>query len=727
MNISSCRKCISSNWKLLLRKERCTSSFSSRHNSGGFYIIAPDMPADTEKDNALLKTPRDGQVTPYSELTMRKCFRAFVKRELEFEAAIDDIDASTETDKAQSRTFDEVYSEIESRLVPLNYTSATISHLNATAHSRFPFVKTYERNAYRAKSKRFTSRTIHDYMREYNSDKDKLNKYQRRVVEKYLLEGKLNGLNLSSSEMAGLNFLTEKIETQRTKFRSNVSGDTEAFRRVVMDAKLLGVLPDGYASPIARGSSNENLNLASEYNLFMENCSERQIREEVWLKYYTRAFKSNSATNNSVVIEEIRSSRHDQARLLGLENYVELSMKTKMAESLDVVKAMINTLHAGNQEYLERDLSELLNFANSVGPSVDKIQLWDIDYYRNRYVTENFDLDHEKIRKYFSVESVLNGLFDFANRLFQVHIEEVKKENFESWHPTVRLFRVLSPNGTVGSFFFDPYHRPIDKKMIGITVLLNRSGVCDTQTITSWSMDLQSGSQGQNSNLSFRDVLSVFKQFGFVLQSCLSEAPYSEINGFNNTEWDLLKMMPEFMSLWALHDYRTLAGCSSHSDTKEQLPQQIHSQLRDSHFKFTSFETNKQLYRSALDMALYSNSEFWEDVKDETWKIYAQPFDMHRKEAHLCSFSEIMSEQYAANYYGFLWSKMLAADMFTGFQAANHNEEAIGKLGLKFRDTFLSNLGAVAGKDLFREFMQRDPLPENLFQMSESKAQLLSP
>lgn len=463
------------------------------------------MPSDTEATNPALVLPRGSELPRYDQFDSRLCLRAFVKRALEFETAVDEIDLQHEEDKTQQRSFDELYGEIEKHLVPLNYLSSVNRHLQTTCASRFSFPKSCELSARRARLKRFTSRAINDFMLAYNSDRNNLNRFARTVVDKYLLEGRLNGLSLADDQLQTLQLLKRNLIEHRATFRNNVLKTTPLAQQAIMDAKLLGADAPGVRSP----------DHDTNYHNFMSHCPARDLREEVFCAHHGRAFKQDKRTNNAVVIEEIRSARRHQAQVLGYETYADLSMETKMAASVDTVKSMLNTLNAANKEQLERDLDELKDFA---GDKVQKVELWDTDYLRRQYCSQHFrQALSDDTRMYFPLDRVLNGLFGLAERVFQIHVEEVPLGSWSAWHEEVRLFRVVSPNGSVGSFFFDGWARSDDKIAAAqnysrVELLLNRSAICETRPIASWVLDLPRPLlANQQINLTFADVLRLAK------------------------------------------------------------------------------------------------------------------------------------------------------------------------------------------------------------------------
>ena len=518
------------------------------------------MPSDTEQTNPALVIPRGSSLPKFSQFEPRHCIRAVVKRTLEMEALIDELDMKYEEDgKLSDLKFDELFADIETHLVAANYQTQLVSLLQENMRSKYGWRYNFNVGLQRAANKRHTSRALFEYMSSFDQQRTNLNRFQQRVVDKYLLEGRLNGLSLDSDQSDGLDGILQKLQTHRATFRKNVDSTfSDPFKALILDAKLLNALPDGHVSALSsapptapppmpagvskwrarammeasvKPSAERSALIAAEYQEFMENCDDRDSRQRMFVMYNNRAFKSQQNTNNSVVIEEIRTHRKIQANTLGFDSYADMSMETKMAGSLDVVKSMINMLHNQNQSQVDSDLAELKGVAAANLDQLDQIELWDIDFYRrmhSRQLRESKtsdgavarELTDEHLSLYFPIERVLKGLFNFATRVFQVHIEEVPRSSFDSWHSAdVRLFRLVSPNGSTGSLYFDPWARsddkinsPTHKNYTSMSVLLSRSAICDTQPIMCLSLDLPRPLlKDHQINLSFQDVVRLSK------------------------------------------------------------------------------------------------------------------------------------------------------------------------------------------------------------------------
>ncbi|RWS16662.1 putative cytosolic oligopeptidase A-like protein [Dinothrombium tinctorium] len=691
----------------------------------GYIVLSPDLPSDTAEDNHILYLPKEEETTKYSLLTAFKCFRGFVKNVILFEGCIDEIEEIAEKDKALEKTFDEIYSKIESNLVPLDYCLAVIRSLANNNYSKFKFkaehIDNMQRNTILYSNRRFTSVPLYKYMREFNSNKVKLNKFQQRIVEKYVIEGKLNGSLLEKSQVHTYKIICKELDKHMSKYGTNVKTAISRFKETINEKGLLKYFPESFL--LSTGSVDQ-LTVTLERNVyepFMEYCPDRMQRWNAWRAYNNRASQLiDSKISNSVIIDEIRSSRKKFAETLGYRNYVELTMQTKMAKSLNAVSAMISTLNEKNKSAFEENFEELNEFVSK--EDINKLEPWDIPFCKRQIIKEKFPIDENTVRQYFTLESALKGIFSLTKKLFNIDIEEVQQKDFNAWHPDVRLFRLISPKGFLGSFFFDPYARPNDKKLTPprVELILNRSDALRTKPlchlITNFQKPLSAKYLPQ---LYYNDVYLLFRSFGNILQHLVNEMPFHEISGMNNLEWDRVNLCSDFMGLWFLHDYNVVASCSSNVIDKSPLPKDIFLNIRESKLHFYSFHLKEELYKSALDVALHVNKDFWKDVMTETWKAYMSPFELHKLDNHVCSFSEIFCENLGGFYYSKKWSEMLAADAFLAFKEAESSGEDVRAISTRFAETILSLGGGCSGEEVFRLFRGRDPSPDALLVIND--------
>jgi oligopeptidase A len=413
---------------------------------------------------------------------------------------------------------EEVIKPIEQHLVPLNYALITMRTLRNVEKSKFNF-KTFDKFYERingVKIRRFQSQQIYYFMREIKSDKNKLNNEQKRIVNKYLLEAKLFGTHLPLNDLNSLNTIHKQLIDEQNNYRKKLDEATKRFTHTIDDPLLLQVFPDELIAAIG-SHSNATVTLhSSVFNPFMEYCPDRLLRWNLWMAYNSRASPATDPRlSNSVNIEEIRSLRKKQAQLLGYENYVELSMETKMARNVQNVKAMISTLHSKSKSAFDNNMKELTNFALERNFESEKLELWDLPYWQRKLLKSKYSIEDTLIRQYFPLNSVINGMFKLAEKLFHIKIEEVLSGQFDSWHKDVKLFRILSAkSGIIASFFFDPYAR-INEKSVGAwnDMSLPRCDSLKTKPLSCFITNLPKPLiNGQSTQLSFTQILLLFKQ-----------------------------------------------------------------------------------------------------------------------------------------------------------------------------------------------------------------------
>ncbi|XP_054168272.1 uncharacterized protein LOC128965586 [Oppia nitens] len=717
-----CVRLVANSWTRFQCKRHL---FGLKRSKPGIYVLFPDIPSDTSETNELLRIPINDSVTNFSKLSAEKCVKAISKMSIEFEWCINSLEQRFD-EKNFDISLDETIQQIEDRLVSLDYGLSTLRTLKNVDKNTFGFkyFNQFFSRIQELKIRRFLSQPIYYYMREINSNRDKLNNQQKKIVDKYLLESKLFGANLSTNELSALNEIHKELSEEKTKYKYNLTEATKRFSHAIDDPALLQVLPDELIASIG-SHSNATVTLhSSVFNPFMEYCPDRLLRWNLWIAYNSRGSPLNdSRLSNSVCIEKIRGLRRNEAQVLGYDNYVELSMETKMARNLENVKNFITTLHSKSKLAFDANLKELNEFARNSGSfDADKVELWDLPYWQRKLLKSTYDIEDTTVKQYFTTDSVFNGLFNLAERLFNIKIEEVMKPQFNGWHEDVRLFRILSPNtGIVASFLLDPYSRLNSKKnMSYVELALNHCHSQQTKPmsffITNFDKPLV---KGQSTQLSFSQIIILFKQFGLILQNSLTDIKYNEISGLANLEWDVIHFMSEFFALWPLNSYAVISSCSSHVTDGSPFPEQEFDKIRKAHYHFASFDFKHEIYKMTLDLALYSSKEFWLNIKDEVWDEYMTPFTRDKLDTHPCSFKAIFSDEFPAAYYTHKWAQMLASDTFQAFQDSGLDDQnVITKVGDRFKEAFLIQGNSYNSEERFRKFLGRDPSPDALLKIN---------
>jgi oligopeptidase A len=442
----------------------------------------------------------------------------------------------------------------------------------------------------------------------------------------------------------------------------------------------------------------------------------------VYRAFVTRA--SSGDLDNLPLIERILALRQEKAKLLDFQTFAALSLDSKMAPAVEDVKAMIEELKSASYDHAKKDFEALEQFARDAGQK-ESLRHWDTAFWSERLREHLFDFTDEQLRPYFPLKRVILGLFDLCERLFGVTFEEVTNEP-TIWHPDVQFYNVLDASGARGaSFYLDPYSRPAEKRGgAWMDSCLDRRWIAGSlRTPVVHLCCNGSPPAGERPSLmSFREVETLFHEFGHGLQGMLTTVDYAGVAGINGVEWDAVELASQFMENWCYHK-PTLLGLTAHFQTDEPLPEALFEKLKAARTFMAGSQMMRQLLFGATDIALHhAYSSGSEQTALDVYRAFAkemsvlQPIDEDR---FLCGFSHIFAGGYAAVYYSYKWAEVLSADAFAAFEEAGLDDpDAITKLGRKYRETILALGGSRHPMDVYREFRGREPSTEALLRHS---------
>ena len=417
--------------------------------------------------------------------------------------------------------------------------------------------------------------------------------------------------------------------------------------------------------------------------------------------------------------------------MLGFDTYAELSLSRKMAGSVSRAEKLLEELRAASYEPARKDLEELRAFMRERGASAeaDDIQHWDIAFWSERLREARFDYSEEELRPYFPMPRVLDGLFDLAKRLFGVEVTSADGDA-PVWREDVRFFHVRSLDGEhLASFYMDPFSRPAEKRggawmneVVGRSALFPRATGEPRIPVAHLICNGAPPVDGKPSLMTFREIETLFHEFGHTLQHMLTRVDYGLASGIRNVEWDAVELPSQFMENWCYHR-DTLMGLSQHVDTGAKLPDELFQKIVAARTFRAASLMLRQLNFGVLDLELHHR---YDPDGEET------PADVQRRVAEtttvlpplpedhfLCGFLHIFQGGYAAGYYSYKWAEVLSADAFAAFEEVGLDQpDSVEATGRRFRDTVLSLGGSTPPMDVFKEFRGREPSTEALLRHS---------
>ncbi|BFM39740.1 M3 family metallopeptidase [Synechocystis sp. LKSZ1] len=554
---------------------------------------------------------------------------------------------------------------------------------------------------------------------------------QQRIVESNLREAELAGVGLSGEKRERFNAIQLELGELSTQFSNHLLDATKAFSLTLTTPEEVAGLPPSllaFAAQTARSQGQETATPEAgpwvitldypSYLPFMKYSERRDLREQLYRAFVRRA--SEGEWDNQPLIEKILALRLEQAQLLGYSTYAELSLSRKMAPSVEAVETLLEELRQASYDAAQQELDQLKAFAN-----LEDLKHWDVAFWSERQREALFDLNSEALRPYFPLPQVLTGLFQLAERLFDVTITAADGQA-PVWHTDVRYFQVSnSQQEPLAYFYLDPYSRPAEKRGgAWMDICINRAKLQkEGQPMLRLPVAYLVCNQtppvdDQPSLMTFDEVTTLFHEFGHGIHHMLTQVDYTGAAGINNVEWDAVELPSQFMENWC-YDQATLLGMAQHWQTGKPLPETEYQKLLAARNYMTGSAMLRQIHLSLLDLELHhryrpDGSETIREMRDRLAKttLILAPLP---EDAFLCSFGHIFAGGYAAGYYSYKWAEVLSADAFAAFEEAGlEDESAVQTVGQRFRDTVLALGGSLHPLEIFRRFRGREPQTEAL-------------
>ena len=558
---------------------------------------------------------------------------------------------------------------------------------------------------------------------------------QKRIVEAAIRDAELSGVGLEGEAKEQFNQIQQQLAELSTQFSNHVLDATKAFSLTLITQEDIAGLPPSLLSLAAQAAREAGEETATakagpwritldipSYGPFLKHSRRRDLREQVYRAYISRAAAGD--LNNSPLIDKTLALRKQQAQLLGFETYADLSIARKMAPSVDAVEALMEELRSASYDAAVKELEDLKAFAKQHDAAeADDLKQWDIPFWAERMRETEFDLNDEELRPYFPLPRVLNGLFELASRLFGVTIKAADGQA-PIWHPDVRYFAIADANDTpIAYFYLDPYSRPAEKRggawMDECIVRAHTEPENPVRLPVAYLVCNQSPPiDGKPSLMTFREVETLFHEFGHGLQHMLTQVDYPGAAGINNVEWDAVELPSQFMENWC-YDRSTLFKMARHYETGESLPEEDYQKLLAARNFMTGNAILRQVNFGWLDIELHSR--YQPDGSDSIWDVRDRlskkttVLPPLAEDAFLCSFGHIFAGGYAAGYYSYFWAEVLSADAFAAFEEVGiDNEGAVQETGKRFRDTVLALGGSRHPMEVFEAFRGREPSTDAL-------------
>ena len=538
---------------------------------------------------------------------------------------------------------------------------------------------------------------------------------RRTTVAHALRDFHLAGVDLPEREKTRFREIMQSLAAIRADFDHRIQDASDAWALPVDDAAELDGLPPQVVQRAAAEASQrgrEGWLLTLDFPTFhavMTHAENRGLRETFYHGWVTRASDQGASDN----IEKILALRFEAAKLVGFDTYADYSLATKMAESPAQVVGFLRDLAARSRPAAEAELAELREFAGMT------VEPWDLSFLLEKLKQHKHSISNEVLRQYFPAETVMNGLFELASRLYGVRFSQ--DPGVVTWHEDARYYRVDSADGEeVGGFYTDLFARSGKRTGAWVDDCVNRKNLdgAMTQPVGFLVCNFSPPDEGGRSLLTHTDVVTVFHEFGHMLHHLLTRIDYPSIAGINGVPWDAVELPSQFMENFAW-SYDVLERCSAHAETGEPLPQDLFERLEESRHTGAALAMMRQIELALFDMRLHAEYDpeapgavlsLLDEVRDEV-SLVRHP-DYNRLPQ---AFSHIFAGGYAAGYYSYKWAEVLAADAFAAFE---ENGIFDADTAARFRREILEIGGSRDFMQAYIDFRGRKPTIDALLRQS---------
>ncbi len=524
-----------------------------------------------------------------------------------------------------------------------------------------------------------------------------LTKQQKKFLSEIIVSFEKNGMKLSAADRKPLEEINSKLIKLGNEFNKNIADSKDSLIFNEIDLKGVDVetlnswkRPNGTYVVSVNGPNRIKIN---------DNADNANTRKSFSLRYDNRAYPQNIA-----VLDSLLYYRNAYAKKLGFSSYAAYSLIDKMAAKPENVWSFENDLIKKLTPLVTDEMKTLKAFKKEINPlESDAFYPWDFAYYTKKMLNAKYQLDNDEVKQYFEMNATLDGMFKVYESLLGIQIKPVT--NMPVWDAKVKTFEMWSEGKKIGSFYLDLFPRPNKFTHFACFPITQyvKNGTVEVMPQAGLVCNFPEGTANEPSLLSHQHVITIFHEFGHLVHWLLGHPEISSQNAFG-IKGDFIEAPSQFLENWCW-EYDALKIFAKHYKTGETLPKGLFDKMKQTQMVNIGSTYIRQV---ALGLTDFTYEDKYEETKQKgTLKVFKEltlmnqmPFDDNN---HLiCSFGHL--NDYAANYYGYLWSKVYAEDMFSVFKKNGVMDTATG---IKYKKEILENGSTVPEIEMVEKFLGR--------------------
>ncbi|KAF0852939.1 mitochondrial neurolysin [Andalucia godoyi] len=536
-----------------------------------------------------------------------------------------------------------------------------------------------------------------------------LSETDRRLVDRFMRDYRRNGLDKPDDIRERIKEVKKELNELSINFGRELAEDQTSFE--VSRADLAG-MPEEFIANLKKNGDDKFV-LTLDYPVMfpiLKNCKVEETRKKMEFTYGNRCAEKNIPSMQSII-----QLRQELASLLGYDSYSDYALEVRMAKTVPNVMSFLQNLHAKLVPLAEEEKRTLLDLEERTRGQKE-MNAWDFNYLMEQFKEKNFSINENELSQYFPTDHVIKGMFDIYQRVLNVRVEkEDTAGSGKTWHEDVELYSVYDKETGefCGQLYLDLYPRP-GKYGHAAAFSLQPSYEVDATTrqypISALVCNFTKATETQPSLLRHSEVTTFLHEAGHGWHGILSRVKYPLFSG-TRVELDFVEVPSQAFENWTWHK-EGLRLLSKHYKTGESLPDDMMERLIRSRSACSGLFYCRQLFFGFFDMHVHTVKsqqaakdidivELWAKMRHEISRV------MHTPGTRPAATFNHLASSYGSGYYSYIYSLLLACDLFSKFEEGG--DVFSSRVGLHLRDTLLSKGGSKDGDELIRDFLGRDP------------------
>ena len=702
----------------------------------------------------------------WSTLTADHIEADISKALIDAQAAVDNV-AARSADAAETLTYANTIAALDDGLETLNHAWGLVSHLDSVNNS--PELRDAHNAILPKVTEFFSSIPLNEPLWKtlkafgQSTATDQLSATKQRYIHETLADFREQGADLPPEKKARAAEVQKRLAEITQQYSEHSLDATNAWEKIITDEAELAGLPASAIAAAKQNAAEKGHDSAWRFTLqapslipVLTYANSDSLRQELWQAY--AAIGRGKKYNNQELVREILDLRYEFAQLVGQANFADHVTARRMAASGDAALKFGEAIFDKVQAEFVDEVNALRQFkADSTDQPRDLLEPWEVGYWAEKQRQANYDFDEEALRPYFPIDRVISGMFDIAQQIFGLRIEEREAQFIsegttsassaepkpepssqhsslksqvsssqlsplpEVWHEEVKFYDLFDAETgeQLGSFYADWHPREPKRGGAWMNYLLtgNRDASIGPRTphLGLICGNLTPSVGVQPALLNHREVETIFHEFGHLLHHLCGEVEVKGLNGVN-VPWDFVELPSQILENWCW-DRESLDLFARHHETGEPIPQDLFDKMLAARNYMKASGNARQLSFGKMDLELHinwpqSNKQDLDTFIKKQLAGYSAEYKTEPK-SNVFNFSHLFSSPtgYAAGYYSYKWAEVLDADAFTRFQKEGILNAATGRA---FRNEILAKGNSEDPAQLFKNFMGRAPDPEAL-------------